>query len=140
MSFATRSSVAATATALLALTTPFVQPPGCDSHFTLTNVPTYINNRDDVTSMISVLSSLPVASCYPSGWDTVMSQSRFRFSPAVCPHSWTYYEMAGLSSIPISTAFCCDRSELHQTPSLSQPIFERCTGSTLTLIQWLHFV
>ena len=139
MSTATRPSVAATATALLVLTTPFVQPPGCDSHFTLTNAPTSTNTRDHVTSMMSVLSSLPVASCYPSGWDSVISQSRFHFSPAVCPSGWTYYDMADLSTI--STAFCCNRSELHQTLCLSR-LGQHLSAAihTLTLIQWLHFV
>ena len=132
----TRSSPAiATVTGLAALTTPFVQPPGCESHWTLTTVPIIIRQLDGSTvsastSISSVLVSQHVASCHPSGWDRIVPplQEPLHFRPGVCPSAWTYYSMSAPSSHPISTtAFCCNRSILPLPP---QKIDVNC-GSTV---------
>ncbi|KAL2064522.1 hypothetical protein VTL71DRAFT_3659 [Oculimacula yallundae] len=96
----------ATATRLLVLTTPFVQPSGCDSRWSFTRVSTF-----------SILVSDLVPSCHPSGWDEVVPQIQLKFRPAVCPSGWTYYRMgdpdymveaANPSSISSTTAKCCN--------------------------------
>lgn len=96
----------ATATALLALTTPFQQQTGCNSHFTTTSFISTDNNGTTYT--VPLVISEQVNSCYPSGWDSVVPESRLCFSPAVCPSGWTYYEMEE-NSVTASTAYCCDR-------------------------------
>jgi hypothetical protein len=99
-------SVTATATALLALTTPFQQQTGCNSHFTTTS---FISTDDyGTTYTVPLVISEQVNSCYPSGWDSVVPESRLCFSPAVCPSGWTYYEMAE-NRETASTAYCCNR-------------------------------
>ena len=99
-------SVTATVTALLALTTPFQQPTGCDSHFTITSFISTDNFGTTYTVPLAI--SEQVNSCYPSGWDSVVPESRLCFSPAVCPSGWTYFEMAE-NTEAASTAYCCDR-------------------------------
>ncbi|KAF4467931.1 hypothetical protein FALBO_5165 [Fusarium albosuccineum] len=94
----------ATATQLLALTTPFKQPRGCDSHWKQTRI---LSTEGD-TSTVPVLLSTAVPSCYPSGWDHVVSESRWNFSPAVCPSDWTYCNMGEDEAMGGSTAFCCN--------------------------------
>ncbi|KAH6952206.1 hypothetical protein DER45DRAFT_636509 [Fusarium avenaceum] len=98
-------SVTATAAALLALTTPFQQQTGCNSHFTTTSFISSDNTRTTYT--IPLVISEQVNSCYPSGWDSVVPESRLCFSPAVCPSGWTYYEMEENGEMA-STAYCCD--------------------------------
>ena len=112
MSSILTTSISATATALLALSTPFIQPSGCESHWTLTVVPSTTTQRFPVATsvfMISVLVSKPVASCYPSGWDRLVPEQRFQFRPAVCPSGWTYYDMTVDNVQSTSSAFCCNR-------------------------------
>ncbi|VBB73718.1 Putative protein of unknown function [Podospora comata] len=95
-------SVAATVTALLALTTPFVAPPGCPS-FTTTSVD---------TSSIDGVAAVLVAddpSCLPGGWADVVPESRMNFNPAVCPSGWVYHSIANGDETDKFTAFCCDR-------------------------------
>lgn len=101
-------SVSATATALLALTTPFKQQPGCESHFTTTSVISTDVGGTILTTPL-VISEI-VESCYPSGWDSVVPESRLCFSPAVCPSGWLYYNMAE-EEPTLSTAYCCNRSD-----------------------------
>ncbi|RNJ52088.1 hypothetical protein D7B24_004410 [Verticillium nonalfalfae] len=98
----TSPSVAATVTALLALTTPFVAPPGCP-RFTTTSI------HD--TSSIDGVAAVLVAddpSCYPDGWADVVPESRMRFSPGVCPSGWVYYGMGRAGAPAGFTAACCD--------------------------------
>ncbi|KAH7375526.1 hypothetical protein B0T11DRAFT_314065 [Plectosphaerella cucumerina] len=98
----TSPSVAATVTALLALTTPFVAPPGCP-RFTTTSIP-------DTTSIDGVAGVLfaddPL--CHPDGWANVVPESRMDFSPGVCPSGWVYYNMRGVEESDKFTAACCD--------------------------------
>jgi hypothetical protein len=90
----------------IALTTAFVQPDGCESHWTATSF------DDDGTAEVTVVESEAISSCYPSGWDgNRPKNSRFHFSPAVCPSSWTYYQLAEYWTFRgKSTALCCNRS------------------------------
>ncbi|KAI6763891.1 hypothetical protein HG530_007680 [Fusarium avenaceum] len=68
----------ATATQLLALTTPFKQPHGCDSHWERTSILSTVGD----TSTVPVLLSKALPSCYPSGWEDVVPESRWNFNPA----------------------------------------------------------
>ncbi|WAO93399.1 Hypothetical protein NCS54_01094600 [Fusarium falciforme] len=94
----------ATATQLLALTTPFKQPRGCDSHWERTSI---LSTEGD-TSTVPVLLSKALPSCYPSGWEDIVPESRWHFNPAVCPSGWTYYNMGEDRAVGGSTAFCCN--------------------------------
>jgi len=116
-----RSYSPATVTELATLTTPFLQPPGCESHWTLTSAPISLpanelrgNSSSTPISTYSVLLvSKHVASCHPSGWDRILPPrvDTLHFYPGVCPSAWTYYSMAAPSSQALSsTAFCCNRS------------------------------
>jgi hypothetical protein len=46
------------------------------------------------------------ASCQPPSWASRVPESRFSFSPAVCPSDWTAYAL-GVAADAISTAYCC---------------------------------
>ncbi|CAJ0538944.1 Ff.00g068040.m01.CDS01 [Fusarium sp. VM40] len=104
LSLSKTSMTTATATQLLALTTPFKQPRGCDSHWERTSI---LSTEGD-TSTVLVLLSKAVPSCYPSGWEDVVPESRWNFNPAVCPSGWTYYDMAEDREMGVSTASCCN--------------------------------
>lgn len=105
----------ATVTNVLALTTPFAQKPDCASIWGLTEVSTHIDGvATTVAILVSNVDDERFTSCQPSGWGSVISTSRFSFSPAVCPSDWTYYriaseEQAGTTS---TTAYCCARCVL----------------------------
>lgn len=97
------TSLTSTASGLLAITTPFVQPSGCESQYTLTHVST----------TTQVLVSQLVPSCHPSGWDQRAPEVRMNFQPAVCPSGWTYYDMADPDKSGfITTAKCCNRLKI----------------------------
>lgn len=100
-----------TATNVLALTTPFVQKPDCESIWALSHVASY---EDDghLTSEAFLASDADderFTSCQPPGWASVVPASRFSFSPAVCPSNWTYYDMASTTNAgtTFTTAYCC---------------------------------
>jgi hypothetical protein len=119
-------SVAATLTALLALTTPFVAPPGCPS-FTTTSV--------DISSVDGIAAVLVAddPACHPDGWPDVVLESRMQFSPAVCPTGWVYHSIAEGGSSDKFTAFCCDKC----APLLSWPDALRltmCKGLRIPLL------
>jgi hypothetical protein len=119
----------ATVTQLLALTTPFKQPRGCDSHWERTSI---LSTEGD-TSTVPVLLSKAVPSCYPSGWEDVVPESRWNFNPAVCPSGWTYYDMAEDRAMGVSTASCCNRSAA-MTRSLLGKVNMLTRISTLVVI------
>jgi len=134
------SPATATATALAALTTPFLQPPGCESHWTLSSVPIFDwtllgEGISKSTAEKRVLVSQHVASCHPSGWDRIVlpRQDSLHFRPGVCPSAWTYYSMAAPSSQTISTtAFCCNRSILYpRSPPFSPQKMDINCGNTV---------
>ncbi|KAL2141986.1 hypothetical protein VTI28DRAFT_1722 [Corynascus sepedonium] len=97
-------SVAATVTAPLALTTPFVVPPGCPI-FRTTSVDISSGSIDGVVTVL--VADNP--SCMPDGWADVVPESRMRFNPGVCPSGWVYHSIADGDATDKFTAFCCDR-------------------------------
>ncbi|KAG5655222.1 hypothetical protein KAF25_001975, partial [Fusarium avenaceum] len=118
-------SVTATAAALLALTTPFQQQTGCNSHFTTTS---FISTDNGTTYTLPLVISEQVNSCYPSGWDSAVPESRLCFSPAVCPSGWTYYDMEE-NRERASTAFCCDSGYSYLlTDNIVSDIFSTACG------------
>jgi hypothetical protein len=114
------SSTPKTGTSLLAMHTPFAQPATCSDIFSTTTLTTTLTTTY-VTSGSTTLSSSVYAAkvavsnpadprfttCQPPGWAGVVPESRFSFSPAVCPSGWTahYLGTAG----PVTTAHCCAR-------------------------------
>lgn len=100
----------------LPLTTQFVQPEAyCGDIFSEVSN-TWRTDSDGATELLDYVymsnSRDPrFASCQPSGWDSVPSNYRLTFSPAVCPMSWTAYhlEILGGPSSDITRAFCCAR-------------------------------
>lgn len=110
------TTATATVTALLGLTTPFVQQPSCTDIWELTTVSTLTYGSSTTYAVLASNSAdARFASCQPSGWANVVTQSRFSFSPAVCPSGWTYYDMAAtiVATAPTgpfpthSAAYCC---------------------------------
>jgi hypothetical protein len=126
MASSTTSSTASTNTvvsSLLALTTPFVPPaPSCTRIFTTTSaVSSYFIGYNLTTTTLTVVYSDPsnarFTQCQPRGWDQIVPESRFHFSPAVCPGQWTAYalkdddvdrETPSLAR-RATTAYCCAR-------------------------------
>lgn len=116
---------------MLALTTPFVQPPGCASIWEPTIVKTFDAKGSSLTLTIlaSDAANPRFTSCQPKGWATNIPARDFSFSPAVCPSGWTYWGMTEtfLSNVATysdglySTAICCDRYVYFDTP----PDFDR---------------
>ncbi len=109
---------------LLALPTAFVQPATCTDIFStsvLTTTITYTQVEYGSTTLsttayeASITVSDPAdprfAACQPPGWASVAPESRFSFSPAVCPSGWTAYDLDTVGDV--STAFCCARYDLH---------------------------
>lgn len=107
MSSTTKASVAVAATALLSITTPFVQPPDCKTQWRTASTLSSLFDGTMQTTLVKV--SEPASTCYPSGWDAVATESRLKFSPGVCPEGWTYNQMAENGSRAATTAFCCDK-------------------------------
>ncbi|EJT71769.1 hypothetical protein GGTG_11023 [Gaeumannomyces tritici R3-111a-1] len=91
----TTMSATPSATSFIALTTPFVPPPSCgDIWTTTTSVTAGTSGGDAARTVIMVMSNTAdprFAACQPPGWDAVPTESRFIFSPAVCPSDWTAY-------------------------------------------------
>lgn len=122
MSSTTRAPLAASSTTLPSITTPFVQPPDCKGQWETATVSSGRLHGRIVYDTVVV--SLPAESCYPSGWEGVVSDIPLRFRPGVCPDGWTYQQMGedtwstatithrsmGEDMQLDTTAFCCDRS------------------------------
>jgi hypothetical protein len=76
------------------------------------------------TAIFDLRPCLPeFTSCQPSGWDSVTPESRFSFSPAVCPSGWATWEIGTTTREQddeiVTTAWCCPRYQLshhRQTP------------------------
>jgi hypothetical protein len=107
----------AAAAAVLALTTPFVQPPTCSDIFSTTSITrswTTVSYSSFSYSTVIITGYITVsnrddprfAACQPSGWAEVPTQSQFSFSPAVCPSGWTAYGL-DTTAATVSTAYCC---------------------------------
>ncbi|OBT53310.1 hypothetical protein VE04_06278, partial [Pseudogymnoascus sp. 24MN13] len=79
-----------------------IHPPPAELHQNLHN-----NQRNP--------SNLSFTQCHPQGWDEVVPESRFHFSPAVCPDQWTAYYLKDVNvdiqtpslSRRATTAPCC---------------------------------
>ncbi|KAK2755053.1 hypothetical protein FQN54_006581 [Arachnomyces sp. PD_36] len=106
----------ATETALPALTTPFVQEPACASIWSLSSIESPDHGKTaTVNLLVPDIENERFSSCQPSGWDSVVPESRFHFSPAVCPSHWTYYNISETTSYDYdsgavgtyTTALCC---------------------------------
>ncbi|KAF3764237.1 hypothetical protein M406DRAFT_71209 [Cryphonectria parasitica EP155] len=112
-------------TPIATLTTPFTPPAVSNCHplWETTSVLTGLWDQDDhwtITTAQALISG-PAAdaqfqACQPSGWADVVSQSRYVFSPAVCPSGWTAYELTTFVSsaafstrrpLTASSAYCC---------------------------------
>ncbi len=135
-----------TATSLLALKTPFVQPSSCVSLQT-TSVSSETYYSVATTLLLPDPSDPRFTACQPPGWANVVPESRFSFSPAVCPQSWTAWWLgrtptpgaisttSGNDSIvpQVSTAYCCapgySISSLGFRPAQS-PSCERAVATT----------
>lgn len=111
MTSSTKASIANSVTALLSITTPFVQPTDCETQWRTASASSRTFRGTALMTLLMV--SDPAASCYPSGWDDFASNDRLRFMPGVCPHGWTYNQMGENGSREATTAFCCDRLVVH---------------------------
>lgn len=144
------TAVATATSPLLSLTTPFVQIPSCTDIFLTTSIVSSFWWNDYSTTTIRVLASDPaeprVSSCQPSGWADVEPQSRFSFSPAVCPSGWTAYELSAsetdissTSISTISTAYCCSRfvsNRFSAHPALDQRLIFQCPVHSGYSLDW----
>ncbi|KAH8890375.1 hypothetical protein GQ53DRAFT_842151 [Thozetella sp. PMI_491] len=110
----TTSPIGETTTSLLAFATPYSYPSECTGVWAFTSAATYGNFPTTVAIALSDREDPRFAPCQPSGWADVVPESRFSFSPAVCPSGWTAYSIA---TQPLfannrfiatgSTAYCC---------------------------------
>jgi hypothetical protein len=102
------------------LYTPFVQPSTCSNIFSTTTLTTtlthtYITSHSTTFSTTVFVARLAVSdaadprftTCQPPGWASVVPESRFSFSPAVCPSGWTAYSLNTAEAV--TTAYCCAR-------------------------------
>lgn len=135
-----------TSMSLLALTTPFVFAHGCDNIYATSFVSTVTYTGTDIRAVEGITTSYPVLasgptqnpqfeSCQPSNWSQVATQSRFHFSPAVCPNHWTAYNIAHSylrAQTPmriVTRAYCCDEGfEFNEALwlNLSEPVWQVC--------------
>jgi hypothetical protein len=110
----------------IALTTPYVFPdPSClDIWATTFGTTTAYSAHGLISTLIPIVYSNifdpRFTSCQPSGWSTMLPESRFTFSPAVCPRDWTAYNTDVVSytsqfsisrvvSRTATRAYCCAR-------------------------------
>ncbi|KAM0326925.1 hypothetical protein ACHAQA_006045 [Verticillium albo-atrum] len=117
------TSAAATVTALLAITTPFVLPSDCP-RFTSINVDTSIEG------VAAVLVADDVPSCFPDGWADVVPESRMYFNPGVCPSGWVYHDMGNGEASDKFRAYCCDSGfdylSFNHSELVTKDIFNAC--------------
>jgi hypothetical protein len=94
----------------IALTTPFIfRGSTClDILATTSSVVRFYWNSDPASSIVTLVysdvSDPRFTSCQPPGWSTMLPESRFTFSPAVCPSGWTAHRVfTSLYSTTITT-------------------------------------
>lgn len=120
----TASSVSTPIAPIPAFTTPFVQLADCSSLLTTTvNTTTAFGTTSSQTFILPDTSNSRYAACFsPTG-------SQFTFSPAVCPQSWTAWQL-GKTFVPtgspntavgVSTAYCCAPGYSIMQPSIRNP-------------------
>ncbi|OBT78200.1 hypothetical protein VF21_02708 [Pseudogymnoascus sp. 05NY08] len=117
----------------LALTTPFTPPPSCANIFTTTSTITSYHQNNFTTTTLTILYSDPSSArftqCQPPGWAQAIPESRFHFSPAVCPDQWTAYALRDLDvdiqtpslSRHATTAYCCASGYTLNNPQVTLP-------------------
>lgn len=97
------SNVASTETRLLSLTTPFIPPQNRDCAISdLTSISgSYVGYN--ATSTTYIVFSDPL--------DAAVPESRFAFSPAVCPSQWNAFliRKSSFAGKKVTLAFCCAR-------------------------------
>lgn len=105
------SAVLATATALLAVTTPYSPPTDCSTVFGINSFTASVlsSTPTTITLLAPDTAGGEYLRCQPSGLANVASSLRQSFSPAVCPSGWWYNNMATTVSgtKTLSTATCC---------------------------------
>lgn len=97
------------------LTTPFTAPSGCSNQFgSIFTVKKSCTGAGNVLVQIVLSAPDRYSSCQPARWNA--SRSTLSFSPAVCPISWTAYNLMVMKSLPDSgaskfqsLAHCCTR-------------------------------
>ncbi len=100
-------------TTLRQMKTAFTQPHSCTGQFSTTSHLYYNSTESDtthVTLAISDTANSQFTTCQPPGWDTVVPDSRFVFSPGVCPQLWTAYDLSATTTqylTTVSSAYCC---------------------------------
>ncbi|KAL2847061.1 hypothetical protein BJX68DRAFT_268361 [Aspergillus pseudodeflectus] len=134
----TASLMAATATAtqLLSFTTPFSEPGGCHVNVQRTLTQVVSGTTSTLRYLISDPALPEFTSCQPSGWDSVIPESRFSFSPAVCPSGWAMWEIGTTTrkqdDEAVTTAWCCSSDYIlypFDDYPLTNPGFSKpCTG------------
>ncbi|KAL4886871.1 hypothetical protein BJY04DRAFT_43266 [Aspergillus karnatakaensis] len=99
-----------TITTPLSLTTPFTPPDACWEFERRTRTEFISGETLLDPYLISDPALSGFTSCQPPGWASVAPESRFSFSPAVCPSAWTAWNIATteVSSETVTTAWCCD--------------------------------
>ncbi|KAK3897131.1 hypothetical protein C8A05DRAFT_20042 [Staphylotrichum tortipilum] len=130
ITMASATSTSATGS-ILALPTPFIQPTTCTDIFSISVLTITVGEKDNhVTTStaaftLSDVSDPRFTSCQPPGWAGVVPESRFTFSPAVCPSGWTAYMLASESQL--NMAYCCAR---YQSPTcILEVILTQLAGS-----------
>ncbi len=112
---ASASSPSATGSSILALPTPFAQLATCTDIFSTSVLTVTVYDRYTQSHSTATTATVTVSdpadprftTCQPPGWADVAPESRFTFSPAVCPGGWTAYSLRSESQV--STAYCCAR-------------------------------
>ena len=125
MSSISATTTETTATRVQPLTTPFVFPPACRSHFSSTY--TFTQHRANAyPAIFRVVASIPSqnSTCQPTGWNA--GSAPFVFSPAVCPSEWTAYELKVYTSSWEDEAFISNSS---YTRYLSTLVSQACCCS-----------
>ncbi|KAK3899832.1 hypothetical protein C8A05DRAFT_17792 [Staphylotrichum tortipilum] len=127
--FATAILIMAPSTgSLLALPTAFVQPETCSNIFSTTVLTPTVTSTHVISHSTTLVSTVyevritvsdPAAprftTCQPPGWASVAPESRFVFSPAVCPSGWKAYDLRTFGAT--STAYCCASGYFLDNPS-----------------------
>ncbi|KAL3482637.1 hypothetical protein BJX62DRAFT_245699 [Aspergillus germanicus] len=110
MSLATTATVTPTVTDLLSFTTPFIETGNC-FNFANRLKPSVVRGETQYSPyLVSDPANEGFTTCQPSGWGSVVPESRFSFSPAVCPSGWAAWEIgttaAEVGSGVVTTAWC----------------------------------
>ncbi|KAF2994335.1 hypothetical protein E8E14_003117 [Neopestalotiopsis sp. 37M] len=140
------SSTTTTTAPPLAMTTPFVAPPGCVDQYRTTSFISSFGYKTYTYSTFKVLASdsgdSRFAACQPPGWNV---DAHFQFSPAVCPSGFTAYRLDAVTyEMTVSTAYCCssgftfgyfDTFESTDAAACIKDIAESTTGASSSALK-----